>query len=93
MVVASAEIELHIPASRSLKSKRQILRSLKDRLRSRFNVSVAEVEHQDLWQRASLGVAVAAESEGFAREVIDAAIRLVESEPAVAVLDIRVEMY
>ena len=64
-----------------------------DRLRSRLNVSVAEVSYQDLWQRAGLAVAAGAGSESYARGVIDEAVRLVESEPAVTVLDIRVEIY
>ena len=93
MVVAAAEFELHIMASRSLKSKRQVLRSLKDRLRSRLNVSIAETDHQDLWQRTALAVAAVSGSESGARGVIDEAVRLVESEPAVSVLDVRVEIY
>jgi uncharacterized protein len=49
-------LHLHLPGLGSLKAKRQVLRSLKDRLRSRFNVAVAEIDHQDLWQRSTLGV-------------------------------------
>ena len=49
-------LELHFPGARSLKDKRQALRSLEQRIRNRFNVSIAEVEHQDLWQRARLAV-------------------------------------
>ena len=49
-------IEIHIPDARSLKDKRQVLRSLKDTLRAHFNVAVAELEHQELWQRAKVGV-------------------------------------
>ncbi|MGC1661587.1 MAG: DUF503 domain-containing protein, partial [Candidatus Acidiferrales bacterium] len=49
-------LEIHIPDARSLKDKRQVLRSLKDRLRARFNVAVSELEHQDLWQRSRVGV-------------------------------------
>jgi uncharacterized protein YlxP (DUF503 family) len=49
--------ELHLPLSRSLKQKRQVLRRLKDRLRSRYNVAVSELnDHSDLWQRASVAV-------------------------------------
>jgi uncharacterized protein YlxP (DUF503 family) len=49
--------ELHLPGSRSLKDKRQVLRRLKDRLRSRYNVAVAEMaDHADLWQRGRLAV-------------------------------------
>ena len=56
MVVGLLTLELHFPGARSLKDKRQALRSLETRLRNRFNVAVAEVEHQDLWQRARLAV-------------------------------------
>ncbi len=49
-------LELHFPGARSLKDKRQALRSLEQRARSRHNVAIAEVEHQDLWQRARLAV-------------------------------------
>lgn len=56
MPIALLTLEIHIPDARSLKDKRQILRSLKDRLRGHFNVAVAELEHQDLWQRSVVGV-------------------------------------
>jgi uncharacterized protein YlxP (DUF503 family) len=49
-------LEIYIPDSHSLKDKRQVLRSLKDRLRGRFNVAVAELEHHDNWQRAQVGI-------------------------------------
>ena len=56
MVVGLLTLQIHLPYARSLKDKRRVLRSLKDKLRGHFNVSVAEVDHQDLWQRATLGV-------------------------------------
>jgi uncharacterized protein YlxP (DUF503 family) len=49
-------LEIHIPDARSLKDKRQVLRSLKERLRSRFNVAVAELDYQDTWQRSQIGI-------------------------------------
>jgi uncharacterized protein YlxP (DUF503 family) len=49
-------LEIHISDAHSLKDKRQVLRSLKDRLRGRFNVAVAELDHQDSWQRAQVGI-------------------------------------
>jgi len=55
MTVGIYTFELHLPAARSLKSKRQVLRRLKDRLRAHHNVALAETgDHQDLWQRAAL---------------------------------------
>jgi uncharacterized protein len=49
-------LEIHIPDAHSLKDKRQVIRSLKDRLRGQFNVAVAELDHQELWQRSVVGV-------------------------------------
>jgi hypothetical protein len=49
-------VQIHLPGAASLKDKRQALRSLKDRLREHYNVAVAEIDHQDLWQRATLGI-------------------------------------
>ena len=56
MPIAVLTLELRIEGAHSLKDKRQVLRSLKDKLRSSFNISVAEMEQTDLWQRATIGV-------------------------------------
>jgi hypothetical protein len=56
MPIGLLTLEIHIPEAHSLKDKRQVLRSLKERLRARFNVAVAELEGQESWQRAVLGV-------------------------------------
>jgi uncharacterized protein YlxP (DUF503 family) len=56
MVIGLLTLELHIPGARSLKDKRQALRGLEQRLRQRHNVALAEVDHQDMWQRATLAV-------------------------------------
>lgn len=56
MPVGLLTLEIYIPDSHSLKDKRQVLRSLKERLRARFNVAVAELDGQDTWQRAQVGV-------------------------------------
>ena len=78
MVVGIVRIELHIPAARSLKDKRHVVRGLKDRIRERVQAAVAEVDHQDLWQRAALGVAVVATDGGQVRERLQAVRGLVE---------------
>ena len=56
MPIGLLTLEIHISDARSLKDKRQVLRSLKDRLRARYNVAVAELDHQDVWQRSRVGV-------------------------------------
>ncbi|HET7840200.1 MAG TPA: DUF503 domain-containing protein [Terriglobia bacterium] len=57
MPVGLLTLEIHLPYSHSLKEKRAVLRKIRDRLRARFNVAVAELDHQDSWQHATLGVA------------------------------------
>jgi uncharacterized protein YlxP (DUF503 family) len=56
MPVGLLTLELHIEHAQSLKDKRQVLRSLKDRLRAKFNVAVAELEYHDTWQRSVVGI-------------------------------------
>jgi uncharacterized protein YlxP (DUF503 family) len=75
-MIAFLTLELRIEAARSLKDKRQVLRSLKDRLRAGFNVSVAELDQSDLWQRATLGVV----SVSGSRDYLDGLMRNVERE-------------
>lgn len=87
MVVGIVTWELHLNGCRSLKEKRQIVTSLKDRLHRRFNVSVAETSHQDLWQRAELSCCVVAGTRRHAQEVLSAADRMVASEPLARIID------
>jgi uncharacterized protein YlxP (DUF503 family) len=68
--VGIARFEIFIPAGRSLKDKRQVLRKVTTVVQNKFNVSIAEVEHQELWQRAALGVSCVAESIGHCRKVL-----------------------
>ena len=63
MPVGVLTLEIQIPYSHSLKEKRAVLRKMKDRLRVRFNVAVAELDHQDVWQRATLGVVSISDSQ------------------------------
>jgi uncharacterized protein YlxP (DUF503 family) len=69
MVVALLRLELHIHEARSLKEKRMVLRGLKDRLR-KFNVAVAEVEHQDRWQRVGLAAVTVSTSRDTADRLL-----------------------
>lgn len=73
IVIALLTLDIHIPHAHSLKDKRMILRSLKDRLRTKFNVSVAEVDHQDLWQRAKVSAVTVGSDEIFLQKVLQEA--------------------
>jgi len=70
MPVGLLTIELHIPDAQSLKDKRQVLRSLKDKLRRDFNVAVAELEHHDTWQRSVVGIVTISNEEKHLRDVL-----------------------
>jgi len=87
VIVGVTTWELHLAACQSLKDKRQILKSLKDRLRNACNVSVAETDHQDLWQRAELSCCVVSGTRRHAEEVLSAADRMVASEPLARIID------
>lgn len=87
MVVGIVRFELHIPGAASLKDKRQVVRAIKDRIAERTRAAVAEVEHQELWQRAAIGVAVVAADGARAREQLDGVRRIAESHPEAFVLD------
>jgi uncharacterized protein YlxP (DUF503 family) len=67
MAIAALTVELSIPLSRSLKDRRQVVRSMKDRLRQGFNVSVAELDEAVTWQSATLGVAAISSSRDYLR--------------------------
>ncbi len=70
MVVGLLQVEVHLPHAQSLKDKRAVLRSLKDQLRGRFNIAVAEVEASEKWQRATLGISTLAESRVFVERLL-----------------------
>jgi uncharacterized protein YlxP (DUF503 family) len=93
MVIGVLKLELYFPESTSLKSKRQILKRIKDRTHSRFNVSISEVDNGDLWQRATLGVAVVSKDQRYANGVLSRIADNVEREDATEVIDITMEFF
>jgi uncharacterized protein len=80
--------DLHVPQSRSLKTKRAAIRPILDGLRHRYRVSVAEVDHQDQWQRAAIGVAVVGGTNSQVRDVLASVERFVANAPDTELLDI-----
>ena len=88
MFVLVLDVELHIPASHSLKAKRSVVKHLVETSRSRFRVASAEVGHQDTWQRCRLGFAAVGDSANHVGDVIDEVERFVWSHPEVEVLNV-----
>jgi uncharacterized protein YlxP (DUF503 family) len=86
MVVGVRSWELYLAGCQSLKDKRRVLKSLKDRLHRQFNVSAAEVDHQDSWQRAALACSVVTTDRRHAEEVLTSCDRLIAGEPLAHVI-------
>ena len=77
MFIGMARFELFVPHSGSLKAKRQVLRPVVDRVRNKLNISIAEVDHQDLWQRAALGVTCVSPSIDQCRKLLAEAEKVI----------------
>jgi len=87
VVVGVTAWELHIVGCNSLKEKRAILRSLKDRLRGKHNVSVAETNHQNVWQRAEIAVALVASDRKLAQRMMSHLDTMVAADARVRIID------
>ena len=74
-----------------MKEKRAVIKSLRERLRSRFNVSVAEIEHQNLWQRSTIAVVAVNRNGAYINGLFDKILKLVELEKRVVILNIETE--
>ena len=93
MSVALCRLTLRLPENGSLKGKRQVLKSIQQRLRNRFNVSVAEVEHNELWQLAGLEIGAVSNSDAHAREIVTKAVDyLAELRLDVEIVDEKTEI-
>jgi uncharacterized protein len=91
MVIGVLTLELLIAESQSLKDKRQVLKSLLETTRQRFNVSAAEVDHLDLWQRATIAVACVSKDQVFVDQVLNKVLRTIEGNPRVEVANVDME--
>lgn len=92
MTIGVCTMEIHLPGSDSLKGKRRVLKSLTDQVQRRFNVSIAELEANDTWQRSVLGVACLGNERRHVNQVLDRVVRVVEQTPAVRMIHYQVEL-
>jgi uncharacterized protein YlxP (DUF503 family) len=93
VLVALERFDLRIPACHSLKEKRHVVKTLTSAIRSSLNVSVAEVDHQDLWQRTALGVAAVGAQEYHLRKVLHEVEKLVERWAEVEVISTELSVH
>ncbi|MBI5038921.1 MAG: DUF503 domain-containing protein [Nitrospirae bacterium] len=91
MIVGICTVELHIPDSGSLKGKRQVIKSIKDRIRQNYNVSVAEIDGLDLWQKAVLGIACVGNEKRYINGVLDKIVGFLQDNHFVELLKYHIE--
>ncbi len=78
MQVGVCRVKLHLPENESLKGKRQVIRSITTRVRSRFNVAIAEIEDNQLWQIASLGITCVSNDARHANEMLSKVVEFIQ---------------
>jgi uncharacterized protein len=79
MVVGVLRLTLYLPENHSLKGKRQVLRAIKDRVRNKFNVSIAESDGHEMWQRAELGICQIGSDRGFVDSALREVVKFIDS--------------
>lgn len=92
MIVGLCTVELHFPDSQSLKNKRKILVSLKTRLQNRFNISVAEIDENHLWQKVILGIASVANDTAQVNQTLDRVLNDIRANPSLELLRSQIEL-
>ena len=92
MVIGAGKVVLRIPESQSLKGKRHIIRKIKDKIRNRFNISIAEVGDQDLWQVTSIGFTTVSNDRRIVQSTLDQVVNMVEDMGVGELIDYTIEI-
>jgi len=92
VVIGLCQLELLLHGNFSLKGKRQVIKSVVQRARQRFNISIAEVEDQDLWQRAVLGICTVSNDRQRVNSILDQVVDFVENTHLAEVIDSQIEI-
>jgi uncharacterized protein YlxP (DUF503 family) len=92
MTVGTCRVELRISGNTSLKGKRRVVKSIKDRVQGRFNVSIAEVDRLDDWQRATLAIACVSNNPRLVDETLSKVVNLIEGDADALILDYEIDL-
>ena len=92
MTIGFCRLVLYLPESGSLKNKRNLLQSIVTRIRNKFNVSISELDDNELWQKATLGVAIVSNESRYANRVLSKVVDMVKADIRVELLDYSLEM-
>jgi len=92
MIVGLCTVELRFPDAQSLKNKRKVLVSLKTKLQNQFNISIAEIDENDLWQKATLGIASVANETARVNQTLDHVLNVIRGNPSLELLRSQIEI-
>ena len=93
MHIGTLTVVLYLHAAESLKDKRQVIKSLIETTRQKFNISIAEVDDLDKWRKATIGIACVANDKAFVNRVLDKVVNTLENNPAVEVGEVELELF
>ncbi len=93
MTIGTLQVDVHVPNAQSLKDKRSVIKSLKDQLHNRFHIAVAELEPNEKWQRALLGIAAVGESRGQVERSLRQVVEALRANPLIALIHIEEEYW
>ncbi len=92
MIVGVAKLSLRLPDNQSLKGKRKVMKRICERLRHRFNLAVAEIDSQDLWQAGEVGIVMVGNQGSYINSKLDKAINFVEDTQLAEIVDVQMEL-
>lgn len=90
--VVQCQIDLHVENTHSLKEKRRIIKSIKDRIRNQYNIAVCEYGDLSLWQRSQLGLVSCSNEKNAAESNLKTAVEMIRHSPGVTIIDYRIEV-
>ena len=93
MHIGTLTVVLYLHAAESLKDKRQVVKSLIETTRRKFNISIAEVDDLDKWRKATIGIALVANDKAYVNQVLDKVVNTLENNPAVEVGEVELELF
>lgn len=93
MIIAVLKIDLYLHGAASLKDKRTIIRGIKDRVNNKFNVSLAEVDFQDKWQRAGLGIVQVGSDFKYLEQSMNTIFKILDSNPSAEIIEHSLEFF
>nr|WP_286725211.1 DUF503 domain-containing protein [Pelotomaculum sp. PtaB.Bin117] len=93
MIVGILTVELFIGEVHSLKEKRKVLKSVIDRIKKRFNVSIAEIGEQDIWQRSTLGLSMISNEQAYVHKVFAAVVKFIETQGMLTITDYQIQLF